>query len=698
MTALGVEIATNTRVENLTELRRAGYDAILLATGAPISTRLGVPGEDLDGVVAGLDFLEAVKRGEVSALRGKRAVIVGGGNVAMDAARTARRLSPPDVIVAMDAARTARRLGAPEVIVAYRRGREEMPAHLEEVEAAEQEGTRFQFQVVPVEVVGEDGRVSGLRCIRTRLGEPDASGRRRPEPVPGSEFLIECESVITAVGLTPEAMALAPEVSGDQRHGPGRPGHAADRRPLPVRRRRRRVRRARHRERGRPGAAGRRHDRPLAAGPGPGRSRLRREAAGGGQGRGAGQAPRRHSRCEPRPQPQAARLIPTPRDFESVEPPLTEQEARHGAQRCLDCGVCSECRQCVAVCEADAIDLSMRERDVELEVGAIIAATGFKPFDPKRIPEYGYGTYPNVYTSLEVERLLNASGPTQGEMVLRTGGRPRSVGIIHCVGSRDVRYNSYCSRVCCMYSLKLAHLLKERTDADIYNFYIDMRTPGKGYEEFYGKVGKEGVHFIRGRVAEVSDWTLTPEEAGKLVIRAEDTLASTVRRIPVDMVVLAVALEPQADADQVGRMLNISCGSEGWFTERHPKLAPVSTFTDGVFLAGVCQGPKDIPDTVAQAGAAAAEVLALVDRGSVELEPRTAFVDPDKCSGCRTCIGLCPFGALSFDPETNTAMVNEVLCKGCGVCVAACPAGARQQHLFTDEQILAELKGVLEGA
>jgi heterodisulfide reductase subunit A len=390
-------------------------------------------------------------------------------------------------------------------------------------------------------------------------------------------------------------------------------------------------------------------------------------------------------------------LAAAPTDFSELEPPLTEAEARYGAERCLDCGVCSECGQCIAVCEAGAIDLTMRDTEVELDVGAIVVATGFKPFDARRIPEYGYGRYPNVYTAPEVERLLNASGPTQGEIVLRSGERPKTVGIIHCVGSRDARYNSYCSRVCCMYSLKLAHLIKERTGAEVYSFYIDMRTPGKGYEEFYEKVMKEGVRLIRGRVVEVSDEADPAGATGKLVLRAEDTLAGVVRQIPVDMVVLAVAMEPQADAEQVGRLLNISCGSEGFYTERHPKLAPVSTFTDGVFLAGACQGPKDIPDTVAQAGAAAAEALVMVDRGSVELEPSTAFVDAAKCSGCRTCLGLCPFGALSFDAEADVAVANEVLCKGCGVCVAACPSGAMQQHLFTDEQILAELEGVLKG-
>jgi len=246
-----------------------------------------------------------------------------------------------------------------------------------------------------------------------------------------------------------------------------------------------------------------------------------------------------------------------------------------------------------------------------------------------------------------------------------------------------------------MYSLKLAHLLQERTGAEIYDFYIDMRTPGKGYEEFYERVSHEKVHFIRGRVGEVTDWAMEPEEVGKLVMRAEDTLMGAVRRVPVDMVVLAVGLEPQDDAEEVRRIFNIGCSPEGWFLERHPKLAPVSTFTDGVFLAGACQGPKDIPDSVAQAGAAAAEALAIIDRGHVELEPNTAFIIEDLCSGCKTCMSICPFSATSFDEEKKVTVVNGALCKGCGTCVAACPSGALQQNLFTDEQIFHEIKGVI---
>jgi len=356
----------------------------------------------------------------------------------------------------------------------------------------------------------------------------------------------------------------------------------------------------------------------------------------------------------------------------------------------------AKCKKpCVDSCERNAINFEQKEEIKEIEVGAIILATGFKTFDASRIMRYGYGIYPDVYSSLEIERMVNAAGPTGGEVMLKNGEKPRAVGIVHCVGSRDNHTNKWCSRVCCMYSLKLAHLLKERTGAEIYNFYIDMRTPGKGYEEFYERLNREEVHFIRGRVAEISDWAMTPEEEGRLIIRAEDTLVGMVRRIPVDMVVLAVGMEPQADADEVRRRFNISCGHEGWFLERHPKLAPVSTFTDGVFLAGACQGPKDIPDSVAQAGAAAAEALALIDAGKVQLEPNTAYVMEDFCSGCITCVGLCPYSAVGFDEEKKVAVVNGALCKGCGTCVASCPSGALQQNLFTDEQIFREIKGVI---
>jgi len=348
-------------------------------------------------------------------------------------------------------------------------------------------------------------------------------------------------------------------------------------------------------------------------------------------------------------------------------------------------------KTCVEVCaERNAIDFHQKEEIRTIQVGSIVLATGFEVFDAARVPYYGYGLYPNVYTALEVERLVNASGPTGGEILLRDGRKPSTVGIVHCVGSRDEHTNRYCSRVCCMYSLKLAHLIKEKTGAEVYSFYIDIRAPGKAFEEFYNRVAEEGVVFIRGKVADV----YPANGDGRLILQAEDTLLGMVRKIPVDMVVLSTGLEPRPDAGDVRRLFNIGCSREGFFLERHPKLAPVNTFADGIFVAGCCQGPKDIPDTVAQSGAAAAQALALIDAGVVELEPNTAHVIEEVCSGCKTCIPLCPYQAISF-VEAKRAHINEVLCKGCGTCVAACPSGSIRQNLFEDEEIFEEIEGLL---
>jgi len=361
-----------------------------------------------------------------------------------------------------------------------------------------------------------------------------------------------------------------------------------------------------------------------------------------------------------------------------------------------------KCRACEKFCLTGSIDFEQQDELLDLEVGTIILATGFKDFDARGAPGYGYGVLDNVLTGMEFERLVNSGGPTLGKVTLKDGRTPQTIAILHCVGSRqrpvaggNGKQHEYCSRVCCMYSLKLAHLIKERTEAEIYNFYIDIRAPGKAFEEFYNRVAEEGTHFIRGKVADVFP---EPNGAGRLIVQAEDTLLGMVRKIPVDMVVLGVGLEAKADAQEVRRLFNLSCSAEGWFLERHPKLAPVSTFTDGVFLAGCCQGPKDIPDTVAQAGAAAAEALALIDAGHIEMEPNTAYILEEACSGCKTCIPLCPYSAISYREAEKTAAINEALCKGCGTCVASCPSGSIRQNLFEDEEIFQEIEGVLEYA
>jgi heterodisulfide reductase subunit A len=348
-----------------------------------------------------------------------------------------------------------------------------------------------------------------------------------------------------------------------------------------------------------------------------------------------------------------------------------------------------KCKVCERFCERGAINHEMEDEYEEIEVGSIIVATGFQPFNPAQIPQYGYKRYDNVVTGLEFERLCNASGPTGGNILLADGREPKSIGIIHCVGSRNQHYHEYCSKVCCMYSMKLAHLAREKTNAKVYEFYTDLKSAGKGYEEFYNRVLDEEVIFVRSRPPEV-----IPQD-GKLVILCEDTLADCQRQIPVDMVVLSIALEPQSDAEETARLFRISRTKDGFFLEKHPKLDPVATPTDGIFVVGCCQGPKDIPDTVAQASAAAARALAMICKGKVEIEATTAVIDDKFCSGCKTCIPLCPYGAISFIDEKKVSLINEALCKGCGTCGAACPSGAITSKHFTTDQIMAQIEGIL---
>jgi heterodisulfide reductase subunit A len=354
------------------------------------------------------------------------------------------------------------------------------------------------------------------------------------------------------------------------------------------------------------------------------------------------------------------------------------------------------CKACEKFCPTNAIDFNQKDEYFDVKVGNIILATGYDLFDARRIPQYGYGRLANVFTSLEFERLSNSAGPTGGAVVLRDGvTTPKTVGIIHCVGSRDRNYNNYCSAICCMQSLKFAHLVHERTGAEVYEFYIDMRTAAKAYDEFYQRLLEEGTHFVRGKVAEVTDAARQPGEEGKLIVQVEDTLVGKQRRIPVDMVILSAGLEPRHDAKEVARLFGISCSADGWYIERHPKLDPVATMTEGVFIAGVVQGPKDIPASVVQGAAAAARVLGRIQQGEIALEPVRATINADTCSGCRICNDLCPYNAIVFHEDKMVSEVNPALCQGCGTCVAACPAGAISGTGFSDEQILAQIEGLL---
>jgi heterodisulfide reductase subunit A len=354
------------------------------------------------------------------------------------------------------------------------------------------------------------------------------------------------------------------------------------------------------------------------------------------------------------------------------------------------------CKACEKFCPTGAIDFNQEDEYITLQVGNIILATGYDLFDPRRIPHYGYGRLANVFTSLEFERLSNAAGPTNGRIVLRDGvTAPKAVGVVHCVGSRDRNYNNYCSAICCMQSLKFAHLVKERTGATVFNFYIDMRTAAKAYDEFYQRVLEEGTLFVRGRVAEVTDAARLAGEEGKLIIQVEDTLAGKQRRIPVDMVILSAGMQPRADAKEAAKLFGISCSADGWYIEKHPKLDPVATMTEGIFIAGCVQGPKDIPNTVVQGAAAAARVLGRIQQKEIALEPIRASIIEARCSGCRICNNLCPFNAILFHEDRMVSEVNAALCQGCGTCVAACPAGAITGTGFSNEQVLAQIEGLL---
>jgi len=354
------------------------------------------------------------------------------------------------------------------------------------------------------------------------------------------------------------------------------------------------------------------------------------------------------------------------------------------------------CKVCIKFCSANAIDFDQKPEERTVGVGAIVLATGFKPFDAARAPEYGYGRFTNVITSLEFERMTSASGPTAGKIVLKDGKEPKSVAIIHCVGSRNVNNNIYCSKICCMQSLKHAHLLKEHVPGvTVYNFFIDLRAAGKGYEEFYRRVMEEGTIMVRGRPAYITDVPVDASENGKLVLVAEDTVLSSVRRYPVDMVILSVGLEASDDAKDIARTFTCSRTADGFFLEKHPKLAPVATPTAGVFIAGACQGPKDIPESVAQAAGAAAEAMSIMVKGYFELDPYLARINEELCSGCGVCLNLCPYNALERDPQTGLSKVVEELCQGCGACVAGCPSNALDLDGFKTKQVEAEMEGIL---
>ncbi|MGO9691378.1 MAG: NAD(P)-binding protein, partial [Syntrophobacteraceae bacterium] len=581
---MGVEFKTGVEIGKdftISQLRDQGYKAFFMGIGAQECKALGIPGDDLEGVVPGVEYLRDINLGKKVSL-GDRVAVIGGGNVAMDTVRTALRS------------------GSGKPFIIYRRSENEMPANEEEIHECREEGIDIMTLTNPIRIIGEKGRVKAVECIRMQLGEPDASGRRRPVPIPGSEFVMEVDALVPAIGQESDWACLTEECAckltdwGTMKVDP---------------------------------LTCQTHDNDIFAGgdavTGP-RTVIEAISAGkqaaisiGRYIRGEDIKAGREREWEAVQEvategydriPRARMPVVSPEirtgNFEEVQLGLTEEQVRAEANRCLSCGVCSECYQCVEACLANAINHDEMPKALELNVGAIIAAPGFRAFDPSKLDTYGYGKFPNVVTSMEFERYLSPSGPTQGHLVRPSDHEePKKIAWIQCVGSRDRQHeaHSYCSGVCCMYAIKEAMVAKEHcpNGLDTAIFYMDMRTYGKDFEKYYNRArDKYGVRFIRSRVH-----TVDPIPGSGSVTIQYATEAGEQFEEEFDMVVLSVGVETTPETVELAKRLGIEVtehnfASTGGFT-------PVSSSRPGVYVCGLFQGPKDIPQSVMEASAAA---------------------------------------------------------------------------------------------
>ena len=609
-------------------LMKEGYDAIFISTGSHASKKLDLAGEDAEGIIPGIKFLKAQNLDGIALAKGKVGV-VGGGNSAMDAARVA-----------------VRQPGVESVTIFYRRSREEMPAFEEEIHAGLEEGIKLETLVTPVSVGNKDGRLTSLTFLRNELGEPDSSGRRRPVPVKGSEFEAPLDTLIVSISEEPEtagmdgvtltkwgsvdvnADSLATNIEGvfaggDVVTGPSTVIAA------------------------------------IAAGKKVAEAIEIYLKDGGDKAwppaikvvdklpEATLTAEEKHSLIEEGEPASGSRLPLTERkvaerkrDFEEVEMALTEEQAVEAAKRCLECGICSECLQCVFACRAEAINHEDRDEFIDLDVGAVILTPGFKTVDGNIRPEFGYGQFANVVTSLEFERILSASGPFAGTVQrISDGKHPRKIAFIQCVGSRDISCgNEYCSSVCCMYATKEAVIAKEH-DGNIEPtiFYMDIRAHGKNFETYYERAKTvSGVRYVKCMVSRVRE-----EFASKnLLITYVDEMGKIVEE-EFDMVVLSVGLQPAENTVEMAKRLGVEVDKYGF--AKTDSFAPHTTSKEGVYVCGAYQGPKDIPETVAQASGAVADAMAplAATRGTMirkkEYPPETDVKDMETRIGVFVC-------------------------------------------------------------
>jgi heterodisulfide reductase subunit A-like polyferredoxin len=593
ITALGVEIRTNTPITSLKKLKEQGFDAIFVAVGAMEAWSLGVPGEDLEGVLDCMTFLKEVKAGRLSDLSGKTVIVVGGGNAAIDPARVALRL------------------GAKKVVLQYRRTRAEMPAHSWEVDAALEEGIEFMYLSTPVRFIGKDRQLISVESLSMKLGEPDASGRRRPVPVKGSEKIFPADLVILSIGLQPGTAPFKEELALEK-NGTVRVDAETLQTSLPS---------------------------IFAGGDAVTGPSSITEAMG--QGKRAAFYIDRYLRDEPltgvsydkrlavvdqssvveRLQsistrtPTEKREVPCAQrvqDFREIEIPFTEEEARYSANRCLDCGVCSECHECISACPADAIKLDMQGEEQIQEVGSVVIATGFNLFDAHLKPAYGYGRYPNVITAMQMDRLLSPTRPYNHVVRPSDGKVPENIAYVLCTGSRDHQAGNYlCSRVCCMYSIKQAQLIMGALPlADISIYYIDIRAFGKGYDEFYEQAKGMGVYFIKGKVAKIEE-----TDGSNLLLHYEDIAGGGgTRKAEHDLVILSVGILPNPEALSIFKGNQLEADDFSFINEIDEDIEPAKTSIDGVFVAGAASAARDIPDSILHAGAATTQAAAYLKR------------------------------------------------------------------------------------
>jgi len=612
----GIEVGKDV---SIAQFRKEGFKAVFLAIGAQECKRMGIEGEDLDGCYPGVDFLRDVNLGKEVKL-GERVAVIGGGNVAMDSVRTALRL------------------GAKEAFVLYRRTFEEMPANEEEIEECEEEGIEIHTLTSPKRIIGEKGRVKAIECLKMKLGDPDESGRRRPIPVQGSEFVIEVDNVIPAIGQESDWACLGPECAcsltewgtmkvdpltlqtddpdifagGDAVTGPRTVIEAIEAGKQAAVSIDRFIKGLDLRE---------------------GRERVWEEAK---------DIPR--DEYVPRPRTRMPRLSPEKRicNFKEVQLGFTEEQVLSEARRCLNCGICSECYQCVDACGAKAVTIETHDRHeetIELEVGSIILSGGLKTFDPSAYKAYAYSRHPNIVTSMEFERILSASGPTAGHLVRPSDKKvPQKIAWVQCVGSRGVHHgdNGYCSSVCCMYAIKEALIAKEHEGRalDCAIFYMDIRTHGKDFERYYNDAReRHGVRFIRSRVPAIEP----DPEGDDLIVTYVDEKEKVVQET-FEMVVLSVGLESSQEALDVAGRLDVSLTEGGFY--RTETFSPVSSSRDGVFVCGTCQGPKDIPQSVIEAGAASAEAGAILSESRSTLTAKQPPIQEKNIQGQSPRIGV----------------------------------------------------------